>query len=240
MGDDPKDAINKPTDQDQDEASASQQSSIPAQPPSSHRSSSRGRGTQRPSYSSVGSAQQRPDASRLPSSSQHVGGPASYHGPSSSDGGPFNMASMAGAMPEYNSPPPGQAFHHSTQQQHQHQQVQHRPIASAPAPAVVYQLQQGLQYPPGAAPYPVPVQYVGYGPGQPQYVAPFVGSPGAAPSGYASFVPGMQRAVATGVYPQTNAQYAQTAMPYYYYSDQYGRPSGSPTAYSPQAGAVSW
>jgi hypothetical protein len=225
MGDDPQDALDKPTDQDQGGALASQQLSNPPQ----SRTSSRGQSAPRQSYPSVGPAQQRPDASRLPSSSQQVGGPASYHGPSSSDGGSFHMGSMAGAMPDYNSPPPGQAFHHSTQQQQQ------RPLVGGQTPAVVYQLQQNLQYPPSATAYPVPIQYVGYGPGQPQYAAPYVGSPGAAPGGFGTFVPGIQRPGAPGVYQQAGSQYAQAPMPYYYYPDQYGRPTGSPTVYSPQA-----
>lgn len=74
-------------------------------------------------YSSIPYPQQRPDQPRLPYQQSQDQGASS-----------FNMGALGGALPDYSS---------MTSQQHQLQ----RPLSGASTSALVYQLQQNLQYP---------------------------------------------------------------------------------------------
>jgi hypothetical protein len=150
-----------------------------------------------------GASGQSPYASPTPHAQQHL----------------YNMAGMAGALPDYGQPIP----------QVYPRQAGPRPMAGASTPAIVYHIGQNLQYPPQAQ-YGTPVAYGSYG--QPQYPSQYSPSPGSSPyGGYGT------------PYPQTqprppgapSAQYPHNPVQYYYYQDPYSHQAGSPTTYSPQS-----
>jgi hypothetical protein len=138
--------------------------------------------------------------------------------------GPYSMGEMAGALPGYAPHQPGQPYPGS------------RPSAGAPTPAVVYQFQQNLQYPPPNAPnYTSPAQYASYG--QAAQSASSYGHPsGPGPSSYGSFY-ASQQPTGPAPYQHVGGQIPRQQMPgqYYYYQEFY--PGGrSPTF--PQPGFV--
>lgn len=95
-------------------------------------------------FSSLPSFQQRLEPSRIPS--QQGFGSLNPQSGQQQHGSPFNMSAMAGALPEYGSGTTNPTLHPSQQQQHPQ-----RRLSGASTPAVVYQLQQTLQYPQGAS-----------------------------------------------------------------------------------------
>jgi YT521-B-like domain/RNA recognition motif. (a.k.a. RRM, RBD, or RNP domain) len=136
---------------------------------------------------------------------------------------PYNMANMAGALPDY-----GQQM-----AQGYPQQPGPRQVGGASTPAIVYHMGQNLQY-------PLQAQYgtsTGYGSyGQLQYPSQYSQSPGSSPhGGYGSPYPQAQPRP-PGALP---GQYQQSPVPYYYYQDPYSHQGGSPTTYSPQSAQYS-
>jgi hypothetical protein len=134
----------------------------------------------------------------------------------------FNMSAMAGALPDY-------GMHTMNNMQTQAQQPSTQTMSGASTPAVVYQIQQNLQYPPqGSATYMNPAQYGGYVPSQfPGYHQPH--NPQSAT--YAQYGPGQHR---MGADPQQFAPYPQVAQQYYYYPGAVGGHGQQPSGFSMQ------
>jgi hypothetical protein len=137
-------------------------------------------------------------------------------------GAGFDMSAMAGALPNYIGHPPP---HSQTQFQHQDQR---RP-SGASTPAVVYQLQQNVQFPQGGTAYANPASLTGFGPVQ--YTS--YGSGPVSPNvPYPPYGPGQARPVPA---PAQYAQYPpQLSPPIYYYPGGYG--TGSPAPFPNQLG----
>jgi hypothetical protein len=139
-------------------------------------------------------------------------------------GAGFDMSAMGSALPNYGTHP----FPHS---QPQLQQQDQRRLSGASTPAVVYQLQQNVQYPqagtafanPGAYPGYGPVQYAAYGPGQISPNVPY--------SPYGTAQP--RQALGAAQFPQFSQQ---TSPQYYYFPAGYG--STSPAPFPNQAGQM--
>ena len=129
----------------------------------------------------------------------------------------YNLAGMAGALPDYGQPIP----------QGYPRQTAPRPMAGSSTPGMIYHMGQNLQYPPPAQ-YGTPVAYGSYG--QPHYPPQYSQSPGSSPhGGYGSpYSQTPQRP------PGPPPQYPQNPVQYYYYQDPYAHQAGSPTTYSPQ------
>jgi hypothetical protein len=133
---------------------------------------------------------------------------------------PFNMAQIGGVLPDYRYP-------QRQQYPHQMQTGGPPPITSMSTPAVVYQLQQTLQYPLDAS-YVHPPGYVSYP--HMQYAPGYAQSPGISQSEYAPYEQGQHR---RGVMAH-GPQYTHNPGQYYYYQDAYWRPVGSLTGSSSQ------
>ncbi|KAF1982384.1 hypothetical protein K402DRAFT_415010 [Aulographum hederae CBS 113979] len=119
-------------------------------------------------------------------------------------GGAFNMTGMSGALPDYSGSSMG---HHPQQQQQQPPRV----LSGASTPAVVYQLQQNLQFPGAGANYASQAgPACGYG--QPSYPTQY--AQGAQSPYGAAFSPGGPR---SGGGMQQSFSYGQQAQQYYYY-----------------------
>jgi hypothetical protein len=140
----------------------------------------------------------------------------SYYGPGHT--GSFGMGGLGSALPDFGSPQAGQHYQTTL------------PLTGAPTPAVVYQLQQNLQFPQhtnqnysNQAPY---VSYV-----QPtQYAGPYAHpSGGVSPSTYGSFYP-QQQPQRAAPFQQHGGPFGQPHVPgqYYYYQEPYAGAS-SPT-----------
>ena len=113
-----------------------------------------------PFHAQYPSFPQRIDPSRIPS--QPNFGTINPPPGQQSHGVAFNMTAMAGALPDYGSGPANPVL----QQQQQQQQQTQRRLSGASTPAVVYQLQQSLQYPQGVSSIPSPPSYGSFPPGQ--------------------------------------------------------------------------
>jgi hypothetical protein len=228
---------------DDSHSSAQKHSSLPGPPPATSRSSSAGA----PFYSQY---------STLPGQPQRVdsGPPHQLSNPYNSGVGQtqpahgFNMSAMGSALPEY-------GLHASGNPQNQVPQFTGQRISGASTPAVVYQLQQNLQYPhQGSGPFLNPGTFGGYAPQYQGYHQP----PSPQFAGYPQYGPGQQR---TGMVTQQFTPYPQVSQQYYYpgtlgtHGQQLGgfpnqaatfqapyslRPgSGGPHDFGPQSGLLS-
>jgi hypothetical protein len=125
-------------------------------------------------------------------------------------GAGFDMNAMAGALPTYGA-------HTTAHPQTQYQQQDQRRLSGASTPAVVYQLQQNLQYPQGGAAFANPNSYPGYAPVQYAAYAPSQISPNVPYSPYGPAQPRQTPGAAQ------LAQFSQQSTPqYYYYPAGYG------------------
>jgi hypothetical protein len=181
---------------------SSQQSSIPSRLGGNHSFGNQ--------FSSIPSFQQRGDPHRIPS---HHGQP-SYNPQQlgqqeqQQPGSSFSMGAMAGALPDCSSGMAGSQFQSGQQPQSQ------RRLSGASTPAVVYQLQQNLQYQPatGASGFSNQGAYGGFG--QSQYQNGYGQSQTQLP-GF-NLYPGGQPRLNT--MQQQPPQYQQMSPQYYYYS----------------------
>jgi hypothetical protein len=131
-------------------------------------------------------------------------------------GAGFDMSAMGGALPNYGTHP----FPHS---QPQFQQQDQRRLSGASTPAVVYQLQQNVQYPQAGTAFANPGAYSGYGPVQYAVYGPGQISPNMPYSSYSAVQP---RQI-PGAAPLP--QFPQQASPhYYYFPTGYGSTSPAP------------
>jgi hypothetical protein len=135
----------------------------------------------------------------------------------------FNLSAMAGALPEYGLQAPNNP-------QNQNPQHSGQRMSGASTPAVVYQLQQNLQYPAqGSVHYMNPTPFGGYTPQYQGYHQP----PSPQFPGYPQYGHGQQR---PGLVPQQFTPYPQVAQQYYY-SGPMGGPGQQLGGYPNQATA---
>lgn len=161
----------------------------------------------------------RPDQARVASYQNPQ--PGNFNVTPHSPNAPWAMGQLSSALPDYNNPQGGvQQYSRGVP----HQPSGRVPVAGASTPAVVYQISQNMQFPPSGyhqAPvyghYPQPQ----YGQAYPQAVSP---------TAYAPYPSQQPRA---GPNTQQSQYGQQVPIGYYYYTDAYGRPTGSPTTYSP-------
>ncbi|QDS67531.1 hypothetical protein FKW77_002404 [Venturia effusa] len=148
---------------------------------------------------------------------------ANHYAPPTSQnqhGAGFDMSGMAGSLPNYGNPslpvPP------------QYRQDQRRPSGPS-TPAVVYQLQQNVHYPPGAASFTNPAPYPAYGP------APYTSYPPGQISSNVPYSPYDTAQPRQGPGAIHYSQYSQHIPPqYYYYPTGYG--PASPPHFGNQTG----
>jgi hypothetical protein len=135
----------------------------------------------------------------------------------------YNMGAMAGALPDYGPHAPGNMQNQASQSGGQR-------ISGASTPAVVYQLQQNLQYPhQGSVQYMNPPQYGGFAPPQFQGFA-HSQSPQSGP--YQQYGHSQQR---MGPIPHQFAQFPQASPQYYYFPGAMGAPAQQMGGYPNQA-----
>jgi len=166
-------------------------------------------------YSSLQSYPQRIDPSRMQSPQNF--GPINPQAGQQQHGSTFSMAAMVGALPDYGSGPANPAL----QQSHQTQ----RRLSGASTPAVVYQLQQSIQYPQGISNIPSPPSYGSFPQGQ--YGA-FAQPSGANQQPFGAYGSSPQRMAAM---PQQFQPYHQLSPQQFYFAQGQQIPG-----YNPQAG----
>ena len=166
-------------------------------------------------FPSLPSHQQRADSSRPPSHhGQHTYPlqPGQHQQPASS----FNMGSMSGALPEYGSNAPGSQFQAGQQPQPQ------RRLSGASTPAVVYRLQQNLQYPQSATAsgFGNPGGISSYGQTQYQsgYAQQLPQQHGGQQASFLPYGPGQPR---LNTMPQQPPQFPQMSPQFYYFPGNY-------------------
>jgi hypothetical protein len=152
-------------------------------------------------FTSLQSFPQRVEPSRLPS---HQGfGSMNPQPGQQQQTSPFNMNAIAGALPDYGSGASNPAFQSAQQQQPQ------RRLSGASTPAVVYQLQQSLQYSQGAPGLTNPNTFGNFP--QSQYGATFGQPSGNQQQSFGAYgsaqqrLPGMQQPLPS--YPQISPQH---------------------------------
>lgn len=170
-------------------------------------------------YSSLPAHQQQmntPRYNQQPAINQYAQG-----GSQSQPGVGFDMSGMAASLPNYGA---------SSFPQQQYQQDQRRPSGSS-TPAVVYHLQQNVQYHPGGPSFANTAPFPGYG--SVQYASYATGqiSPNMPYSPYGTAHP--RQAAGPAQYPQFPQQ---TSPQYYYYPTGYG--PTSPAQFQNQTGQM--
>lgn len=135
-------------------------------------------------FSSLPSFQQRIEPTRIPS--QQGFGSINPQSGQQQHASPFNMTAMAGSLPDYGSGGANPAF-----QSPQPQQQDQRRLSGASTPAVVYQLQQSLQYPPGPSNLTSPASFGNFP--QSQYGSAFGQPSGGQQQSFGPYGSGQQR-----------------------------------------------
>lgn len=152
-------------------------------------------------FSTLPSFPQRIEPSRIPS--QQAFGSLNPQAGQQQQGSSFNMSAMAGALPDYGPGGPNPTIHPSQQQP----QPQRR-LSGASTPALVYQLQQNLQYPQGAPNLTSPTSFGNFP--QSQYGGAFGQPPGGHQQSFGPYGSGQQRMGAMQQpfpYPQLSQQF---------------------------------
>jgi hypothetical protein len=158
-------------------------------------------------YSALSSTQPRVDVPRAPNQQGHLqfGIPPAHDQTQSS----LNMGQMTAALPDY---------HSMSQNQPSNPPVQ-RPLSGASTPALVYQLQQNLQYAGHSAPnFHTQQPYGGTVFPQNQFSNPYGTGQSVQSHPYGMYPPGQQRSAGTSpsypTFPQANPQYVYYPTPY--------------------------
>jgi len=166
-------------------------------------------------YSTLQSYPQRIDPSRMQSPQNF--GPINPQVGQQPHGSAFNMTAMAGALPDYGSGPANPVLQQSQQTQ--------RRLSGASTPAVVYQLQQSLQYPQSVPNIQNPPSYGSFPQGQ--YGA-FAQPSGANQQTFGAYGTSPQRMTAM---PQQFQPYHQLSPQQFYFAQGQQIPG-----YNPQVG----